>query len=234
MPNPSSFPTEAATITDGTYDQPNHRQATASRRTSSWFTFPPAQPLLAHPSLTITSSSPSIGTSIYDIGNGQTRGTATTYNGNGGWTETGPQVTRWGQNTTANVDTIQPSGSVGSGTLVNVNDTFGTTTMFVSQFEANTNANNTTEISTGDSGGGVFSTGNTLLGINLVSFANDSNQPGATAIYGNDSGYADLASYRSQIQTIINSPEPGTLGLLAACMGGILFRRRRRSMIAVR
>ena len=85
----------------------------------------------------------------------------------------------------------------------------------------------------GDSGGAVFRKDGTswqLAGI-IGGLGSYSGQPANTAVYGNNTYYADLSVYRPQIVAVV--PEPGTVGLaVAAVATGILgrgLRRRSRS-----
>src|SRR5205823_6655885 len=86
------------------------------------------------------------------------------------------------------------------------------------------------QVADGDSGGAVFykdpTSGWELAGIVNAKGA-FTNQPSDTAIYGNASYLADIATYRDQIIAVV--PEPGACWLLAIA-GGLfslpLLRRR--------
>ena len=75
----------------------------------------------------------------------------------------------------------------------------------------------------GDSGGGVF-VGGELVGL-MHAIGGFEDQPGETAVYGNVTYIADLATYKSAILAAI--PEPTMLPILSAAM--LLVSRRRKS-----
>ncbi len=199
-----------------------------------------ANELSAIPSLNIASATPTVGATFYTKGFGSTRSSmvyyevtsqtsgspsTTTYtwtpsSSSGtfnaeGYSEINTHVLWYGANAAS--DTTATDSS-----LVNFNDGSGKTNIFVSEFLPNGGA----QLSGGDSGGGVFDLNNNLIGINLVDFTHDANQPANTAIYGNESGYADLSAYRTQILAIRATPEPGTVGLIGF-LAPLLLRRKR-------
>jgi hypothetical protein len=80
-------------------------------------------------------------------------------------------------------------------------------------------------VAPGDSGGGVFFKNGAnweLAGI-MIAGSVFNGQPEA-AVYGNQSFIADIATYRSEILSVI--PEPGTASILIA--GGLWCGLRRR------
>ncbi len=197
--------------------------------------------LNAIPSLNIGSTSPVITDTFYTKGYGMTRSSFVYYNVTSQTTVGPPPVTTYTWNPSDAMHTYNATGyseilprTLNSGSnavidsdasnpgLVAYNDGTGKTNIFTSEFLQNGGA----QLSSGDSGGGVFDSNNNLIGINLLDFVHDANQPASTAIYGNESGYADLSSYRTQIEAILVTPEPGTIGLLLSAAPLLLHRRR--------
>ena len=131
---------------------------------------------------------------------------------------------RWGTSTTsaisANTDTQVVNNTA--------NNSFTTVNLSIFQSPNNNATSNEAIGVSGDSGGALFSSAspNTLLGI-LLYQATFANQPAGTALYGNGTEAADLATYASQIQSIVATPEP-TTGLLLIGSLGMLMRRKRR------
>lgn len=131
---------------------------------------------------------------------------------------------RWGTSTT--------STFFGNAVTQVINNTANnsSTTVNLSTFLSpanNPTANEALGVS-GDSGGALFSSASpdTLLGIMLYQ-TTFSNQPAGTALYGNGTEAADIATYATQIQSIVATPEP-TAGLLLIGGMGILLRRKRQ------
>jgi len=192
------------------------------------------------PSLKIPNATPAEGTAVTIAGVGVGRGAKVQYDAN--FNEVASNGTfagykfdpngslnnqvnkRWGTSTTSSI-----SGSFLTQAVNNTaNNSF--TTVNVSTFLSppnNPTANEAIGVS-GDSGGAVFSSTSpdTLLGIMLYQ-STFSNQPAGTAIYGNATEAADLATYAAQIQSIVATPEP-TAGLLLIVGTGMLIRRKRR------
>lgn len=147
------------------------------------------------------------------------------------WTETagtgdrtgykyGPGATlRWGMNL------------VSADPVANLNDGFGITKAFRTNFDTGPlSIADEGQVAPGDSGGGVFFKNEgvwELAGIQIA--ANGLNgQPLETAVFGDQSFIADIATYRGEILATI--PEPTTMSILAA--GAVLAgmtRRRSRS-----
>jgi len=189
------------------------------------------------PMLNLSTASPALGTQIYSTGYGQTR-SATMTTGSDGYseyTESGPNVLRYGTAITAAPPTVTGSSYTvsnnGTTEVFYFNDVNTTTNIFSSTFTQSTATGFNTSssfLSSGDSGGGVFGANNVLLGINDLQFPY-SDQNGSTATYGDDSGYVDIATYESQIQGLTGVPEPGSLSLLALGAVPLVMRRRRRA-----
>ena len=193
------------------------------------------------PTLNLASTTPSIASTIYTMGDGL-RGSQVFYNvtGTGAATVFTPtptatgsnaqgyqedattHVQRWGSNLT----TTPPGASAGANKVVVTVQNFGNVTIFGSTFDSGNPTGSESQVSLGDSGGGVFNTSNVLVGMNDLEFTTQ-NQPANTALYGNQAGYADIATYRSQIVTIAGVPEPSTAGLLMLGAAAGLCRRRR-------
>ena len=194
------------------------------------------------PSLTIATATPGNGTGILLEGLGVNRGAAVQYNAafievpSGGTysgfkfvpndNEFGRVSKRWGTSATT------PFGASTTKVENNIqNASF--TTVFGSTFRSPTNSPTSSEAIgiSGDSGGAIFSSTspNTLLGIMLyqTTFAN---QPAGSALYGNGTEAANLATYAAQIQSIVSTPEPVT-GLVLLGGLGMLLRRTRRTLI---
>ncbi|HEX8911650.1 MAG TPA: trypsin-like serine protease [Humisphaera sp.] len=182
----------------------------------------------------LSSATPTLGTTIYSMGNGLTRSSSLQYfntstnpwtvvagpTATSGYTESSPRVYRWGSNVTAAFPgTAAATGqtSVGSGTV----------TAFASDFDSN-GTTSEMQVSTGDSGGPVFNAANVLVGLNVTAY-NFNGQPTDTAVFGDASAYVDLSVYRNQIVSVTGVPEPSTLVAGAAAAAGLLLRRRRRA-----
>lgn len=147
------------------------------------------------PSLPLATQTPGAGSELILIGQGRSRGTATSWSGLDGWNWIYPYTTRWGSNrvTDASVFALD-------------------TQSFSLEFDAPGDPAYTTDeaIATqGDSGGGVFhETGGSwvLAGI-LFAVSQPQNQPSLTSLYTNSSLAADVASYRDEILSIIQVPD---------------------------
>jgi MYXO-CTERM domain-containing protein len=80
----------------------------------------------------------------------------------------------------------------------------------------------------GDSGGGVFYHNGQnweLAGI-MLAVGQLNGQPAETAVFGNQTFIADVATYRNEIVSIV--PEPSTAMLAALGVVALASRRRRR------
>jgi len=128
-----------------------------------------------------------------------------------GYAETSTNVKRWGTNTADSTSTADAG--------------FGNTHVVITDFDA---VDGQAQVALGDSGGGVFlGNSSTLTGILLYDLT-FSGQPGNTAVVGNQTAYADISTYRSNILSVI--PEPGSFGLLVLgglATGAVLYHRRK-------
>jgi hypothetical protein len=206
------------------------------------------------PTLHLPSVTPAAGTPIDLIGFGVQRGDAVQYSVDTSknppsWTEVmsggdysgykfDPNavfanlgVKRWG----TNLSSIFPGGTLTA--VVPNSDNGSLTTAFASAFDgAGPNQTSSEAIGvSGDSGGAAFSSTepNLLLGVMLYQDTLDvpAGQPAdppspfSTAICGNGTDLANLASYIAQIDGVTGVPEPATATVFA---GAVLFLTRRR------
>jgi hypothetical protein len=170
--------------------------------------------------LAIASTSPTIGTSFYNVGYGLARDTAEEYfNYNSttkvftqtsnssaayqGFGYASPNTKSWGQNSVAGFQ----SYNIG----------FGNVNAFYSTFTGTTD-----QIVSGDSGGGVFNSAGVLIGVNDA-IGTYTNQPADTAFITDQSDLINIAPFYNQITQISQVPEPSTLALLAAWTGLLLI-----------
>jgi hypothetical protein len=179
------------------------------------------------PSVSLSGTTPAALASLAMAGNGRNRATSETH---------------WNVNTATNPDTWTITPSPGdrqgyfylpgatlrwgnnvrtSDALVTTDTGFGVTTLFRTSFSNDgTAVLNEAQGSPGDSGGGVFFKNGAnweLSGIMLAVSSLDG-QPAETAVFGNQTFIADIASYRSQIVSIVPEPSTGVLaglGVLA-------------------
>lgn len=114
-------------------------------------------------------------------------------------------------------------------TLLTDDTGFGITTLFRTSFNKGGLAvANEAQGAPGDSGGGVFYHNGInweLSGI-MLAIGNSTGQPAGTAVFGNQTFIADIATYRGQIVSIV--PEPSTAMLVGIGVLGIAVRRHRR------
>lgn len=193
------------------------------------------------PWLSISSASPSNGTSIYMVGYGMSnpRNVNPTYYSysviDGTWTvkptsgganaggfgyATGTQK-RWGTNLVEGTS----ASDIGFGlTHLFTADFYGSTRLAgLNNYLSGSATAYEATVTSGDSGGGVFSANNTLLGINNYTSI-FTNQPANTVIFGNGTAMADLSVYRNQIVGLV--PEPSSLALVFGAFGTLVARRR--------
>jgi hypothetical protein len=157
-----------------------------------------------------------------------TSGTTTTYN----WTETtgrhdasgykwaSTRTKRWGTNNVVSASPVAVTTS-------------GTTSCYYTSFDEGSSIYEM-QAAQFDSGGGIlYKSGNTweLAGV-ILAIKSFSGQPSNTAVYENQTYFADLALYSSQISSIMTTaiPEPSALAMLTT--GGlfaVFFWSRKRS-----
>jgi hypothetical protein len=176
-------------------------------------------------SLSISSTTPVTGSELLGIGYGKDRNDETWWNA--AWQEkTGMKVytgfywdstnsKRWGTNNISGTTTID-GGSYGT--------TAGLLTVF-----SNAMGDDEMQAALNDSGGGAFYAGDSgweLAGI-ILSVSRFSGQPSNSAVYGNETGYANLSVYRNEILSIV--PEPSSLALfVVGIVSSLLFWYRRK------
>jgi PEP-CTERM motif len=114
-------------------------------------------------------------------------------------------------------------------TLLTSDTGFGITTLFRTAFSNDPTAiANEAQGAPGDSGGGVFYFNGLnweLSGI-MLAVGTLNGQPAETAVFGDQTFIADIATYRSQITSIV--PEPSTSLLAVLGTLGLAARRRRK------
>jgi MYXO-CTERM domain-containing protein len=197
------------------------------------------------PTLTLPSSEPTLGSAVLMIGYGYTSSAALTFSGfidkhgssnpsDWEWTSSGPGdpatgylwtsagIKRWGANTLSGFD----AG----------NDGYGYTEFIVTQLAATVGS---AQLANADSGGAAFVNGGsgwTLGGINVaIDWIQNQPPPGTpppSGVEGDRSYMADLAFYRSDIDSLIaTAPEPpaSAAALAALCLAGAAARRQRKS-----
>ena len=153
------------------------------------------------PDLVIATIPPTVGTSLTIIGNGQDRGSPTTWMGLDGWNWVSNRTIRWGTNEISDVN----------------QNTFATEAFWIVFDDlppGQANGQHEADVVNGDSGGAAF-TGSggsaELVGI-LFARATFTNQPPSTSLagtqgVGNVGIIADLFAYRNAIETLIDQAD---------------------------
>jgi hypothetical protein len=149
--------------------------------------------------LALASTSPTLNSQVDMIGFGHNAGAPTNTAGLTGFTWSASGVKSWGNNK------ISQSN-------VEVYDGVGTNISFVTDFDSLGLGQTSDEgqATVGDSGGAVFqhtSSGWQLAGM-MYAIDGPSNQPPNTSMYGDQTFSADIATYRSQILSLINTTPP--------------------------
>lgn len=195
---------------------------------------------LALPTVNLASLTPALADTAVMVGNGRVQENAETFwvhtivigNNNDTWTETPPGTpNREGYETTGIHEVRWGVNDVATSSLLTAN--VGTipspvdVRYFATSFDGSEYENEAQAV-VGDSGGAAFIYNGTswdLAGM-MFSVSTYENQPGGTtsAILGQQTAIADIASYRTQILAIV--PEPSSF--LLALLGLLGFCKRRR------
>jgi len=175
------------------------------------------------PTLTLSAATPSSLSPVDMIGFGHIAGSSETNFGSyTGFLWSAGQFKSWGNN------------KINTGGVVTNDYGSGNVTMFSTSFTAPgthgpaAQTSDEGQGSTGDSGGAVFfNNGSTweLAGVMLV-IDTLSGQPSSSSVYGQSTYSADIATYRSEILTVI--PEPSSLGLAGLGLLSLFLVRRNR------
>lgn len=174
-----------------------------------------ASPVL--PALTLASTTPAFGSTVEFHGSGRIRGseeiTYSTVPLRQGFDWSVAPAKGWGTNTV---------GSFGVSLI-------GSTSAFSTTFQQ-VGLPDEAQATLGDSGGGLFvetAEGWELAGM-MFAISNVTSHPPDSAVYGDLTYAADIATYRQQLLDLTSVPEPATASL---CLSGALllgaFRRRR-------
>ncbi len=189
------------------------------------------------PTVPIATATPGVGTDLMMIGAGRQQAAAPTYwqvtavagPNNDIWTEATPpgqpynaagfkttatNIVRWGANDT-------------DATGITVNYGMGDVYSYTTSFDTGAMTHEAQAV-VGDSGGGVFHqvAGAWELSGMMVTIGTYDNQPGYTAVIGNETYMLDLTYYRNEILAVI--PEPTAPFLAAGGLCVFLPRRRPR------
>jgi hypothetical protein len=158
------------------------------------------------PGLPVASSTPSFFSQIDMIGHGFIAGSPQTTFGNyTGFSWSAAQFKSWGNN------------KVDLGGTMTINIGYGTLTAYTTDFTSpgtigpTSQTSDEGQVAPGDSGGGVFQMNGSsweLVGL-LDAELYFTNQPASTSVYGDGTYVADVATYRSQIVSVLAaSPVP--------------------------
>jgi hypothetical protein len=168
------------------------------------------------PSIAVASSTPAVNASLVLMGNGIQRGASLLY-----W-RVDQTTNPWTWSSTNNARNADASGYAydsaqslrwGNGSLaakLSIDDGFGTMASFYSTFAS---TNGSAMAAAGDSGGGVFyktGTNWNLCGI-MLTIATYNGQPANTSVVGDATYVADLASFATQINTLVAVQPPTIL-----------------------
>lgn len=189
------------------------------------------------PVVNLATVTPSIGTGVVMAGFGQNRVQDATTNASVsdavavtdgmGYSTSSPRVLRWGTNQTVKANPTGPPSATVQASIGGSN-----TVVFVTDFDQPSSGqwltSNEAQAVLGDSGGGVFDTSGKLSGIVVAVSGNTATD----AAFGEKTYYADIATYKTNIDTAIGYtlvPEPSTVALLIFGVGAsLMFALRRR------
>lgn len=173
------------------------------------------------PTLTISASAPSNGSTAVMIGAGRNRAASTTTWGSlTGYSWLESRSMRWGQNVI--LDNAATTPSYGHGDVLSLVTEFNTGGSAIAD-EA--------QGSLGDSGGALFYKNGLqweLAGI-MVAIGTFEGQVANTSVFGNVTISADLSQYRDQIYEITGIPEPATGSLMIFAFAAAALVRRKRA-----
>ena len=189
------------------------------------------------PVVNFTAATPTIGTGVIMAGFGQNRvqpaatnafaSDAVPVTDGTGYSTTLPQILRWGTNQTARVN-APPDPPLPLALLdLNGRPTVSFTTTFDEPASGEWLSTSEAQAVLGDSGGGVFDTNGNLAGIIVAVSGSDKTD----AAFGEASWFADIATYRTAIDTAVGYtlvPEPSTTALFFIGGGTVLFAALRR------
>lgn len=173
------------------------------------------------PSVNLASTTATVNEFVLMTGRGFTTSTSSPYSfGTTGILDS--QAMRWGTNRVSAVALVNVDGSVSTHIVTDFDSPSATTGPgAVTPYEG--------QVSGGDSGGGMFAyrSGQWVL-IGVGHYVNSAS--GNSAAYGDGSGYTDVFTYRTGINTItgVLIPEPSSVALLPLAAGLTLLRRRRK------
>ena len=150
------------------------------------------------------------------------------------WTEGGTPTTNSGYKTTAIQQVSWGTNAVTNGPVAVNTGTFDTVS-FYTTFDQTGGLAQEGQVVNGDSGGAAFFfngttwvlAGMTHAASSLENQPTVSGIPSSTAIYGDQSFFADLSFYAPQINAIIAVPEASTV-MCFGMIGGLAMLRRRR------
>jgi hypothetical protein len=153
------------------------------------------------PRLSLAASTPGAGSQVSMIAYGKIAGsTETNIGAYTGFYWSGNGYKSWGNN------------KVDAGGLTTANEGYGTVTLFSTLFNkpSHLTTSDPAQAAAGDSGGGVFEkTGGSWQLAGMLDLSSDyTDQPLGTAVYGNVTYCADIATYRGEIVAIIQSTIP--------------------------
>jgi len=169
------------------------------------------------PSLSIATSTPTAGTSVTMIGDGGDRAAAESYwnvtansNGTYNWAPVAIGGNQQGYLTTDTRQLRYGTNSIATNGDILSTSKNGDTISMATVFSSTVSVNGPAQAVPGDSGGGVFV--HTISGWHLSGIIDSmqtlGGQPTGTAVFGDETLMADLSQYRTQINSLLASPDP--------------------------